>query len=83
MHNARCRVAENLQNMAGVKLLDNVGSTSLFSPTTSLYLLNETEINNMLNKQCWTQPSFDMACNPGTILSRHHVAEFVREKCQV
>ena len=33
--------------MAGVKLLNIVGSTSLFSPTTSLFLFNETIINNV------------------------------------
>ena len=38
---------------AGVKLLNIVGSTWLFSPTTSLSLLNDAEINNMLKQQCW------------------------------
>ena len=41
-----------LWNQAGVKLLNIVVSTSLFSHTTSLLLFNEAEINNMLNQQC-------------------------------
>ena len=39
---------------AGVKLLNIVGATSLFSPRASLFLFNEAEINNMLNQTCWT-----------------------------
>ena len=34
--------------MVCVKLLNNVGSTILFSPTTSLLLFNEAEIENVL-----------------------------------
>ena len=40
----------NFDCNAGVKVLNIVGSTSLFSPTTSLFLFNEAEINNMLNQ---------------------------------
>ena len=35
--------------MAGVKLLNIVGSKSLFSPNTNLFLFNEGENNIMLN----------------------------------
>ena len=38
-----------LSNEAGVNLLNIVGSTSLFSRTTSLFLFNEAEFNSMLN----------------------------------
>ena len=40
-----------LSNLAGIKLLNIVSSTSLFSPTISMSLLNEAEINNMLNQK--------------------------------
>ena len=36
---------------AEVKLLNIVGSTSLFLPTASLILLSKAEINNLLNQQ--------------------------------
>ena len=35
-------------------MLNIVGSTSLSSPTTSFFLFNQAEINNMLNQRCWT-----------------------------
>ena len=37
----------------GLTLLNIVGSTSLFSPKTSLFFFNDDEISNMLNQQRW------------------------------
>ena len=50
-YNQHFQVAYRLK--AGDKLLSIVGSTSLFLSTTSLFLFNKAEIDNMLNQQCW------------------------------
>ena len=54
-HLNNMKLRDILVSMAGVKLLNIVGSTSLFLPMTSLFVFNEAEMNNMLlNEQRWT-----------------------------
>ena len=46
--------ALGLGQVAQPRVLNIVGSTSLFSPTTSLLLFARLKLTNILNRQCWT-----------------------------